>query len=230
MKILGLIPARGGSKGIKNKNIAPLCGKPLIAYTAEAALSSTRLSRVILSTDSEEIAAVGRAVGLDVPFLRPSDLAGDDTPTLPVLQHALRELEGRGDIYDAVCLLQPTSPLRSRGMIDEACDLFASARADTVLSVLPIPHHHHPAWALVQKEDGTLNWACGQQDPIPRRQLLPPAFHREGSIYIIKTEVLMNTSSLYGRKIVPYIVDSSTSVNIDNPEDLAVAKKMLEEK
>lgn len=227
MKILGIIPARGGSKGIKNKNIVPLLGKPLLAYTAEAALASTRLTKVVLSTDSPEIAAVGRSLGLEVPFLRPEVLAKDDTPTLPVLLHAIEEMGRQGDVFDAVCLLQPTAPLRTAEMIDEACRIFLEQQADTLLSVLSIPFHHHPEWALVERDPGCLVWASGRRDPIPRRQQLPPAFHREGSIYIVKTDVLVNESTLYGKKIVPYIVDASCSVNIDSQEDLDLAKKIL---
>ena len=115
MTVVGIVPARGGSKGIPRKNIAPLLGKPLLAYTAEAALAARRLARVILSTDDDEIAEVGRRCGLEVLFMRPPELARDDTPMLPVVQHAVRWLEERGDRYDAVCLLQPTNPLRRPG-------------------------------------------------------------------------------------------------------------------
>src|SRR2546423_8592254 len=109
-RVLGIITARGGSKGIPRKNIRFLGAKPLLQYTAEAALSAKRLTRVILSTEDQEIADVGRKCGLDVPFMRPAELALDSTPTLPVLQHAVRELEAAGNRYDAICLLQPTNP------------------------------------------------------------------------------------------------------------------------
>src|SRR6266516_4625509 len=111
-RVLGIITARGGSKGIPRKNIRLLGAKPLLQYTAEAAFGAKRLARVILSTEDEEIADVGRQCGLEVPFLRPSALARDDTPTLPVLQHAVRALEEGGESYDAICLLQPTNPFR----------------------------------------------------------------------------------------------------------------------
>ncbi len=118
MKTLGIVPARGGSKGIPRKNIVPLLGKPLLAYTAEAALAAQRLTRVILSTEDEEIARVGRQCGLAVPFLRPTELARDDTPTIPVLQDVVRKLEAAGEVYDAVFILQPTTPLRRAEDID----------------------------------------------------------------------------------------------------------------
>src|SRR5262245_25269040 len=112
MQVLGVVTARGGSKSIPRKNLAPLLGRPLLAYTAEAALGSRRLTRVVLSTDDPEIARVGRQCGLEVPFLRPPELARDETPTIPVLQHAVRELEASDRRYDAVLVLQPTNPLR----------------------------------------------------------------------------------------------------------------------
>lgn len=227
MKILGIIPARGGSKGIPDKNIANLCGKPLLAYTAEAALGADRLTRTILSTDSERIAALGKALGLDVPFLRPEQLAQDDTPTLPVVQHAIAELESTGEKYDAVCLLQPTAPLRTSAMINEACRRFAAERADTLLSVLPVPHQYHPDWALILQQDGCLRWANGSSEPIARRQLLPAAFHREGSLYIVRTSLILEQGTLYGSRIIPYIVDASMSVNIDSPADLEAARHLL---
>ncbi|MGH9901714.1 MAG: cytidylyltransferase domain-containing protein, partial [Pyrinomonadaceae bacterium] len=107
MRVLGLIPARGGSKGVPRKNIRALCGKPLLQYTAEAALSARSLARVILSTEDAEIADVGRRCGLEVPFVRPAELAEDTTPMLPVVQHALAQMEKDGESFDAVCLLQP---------------------------------------------------------------------------------------------------------------------------
>lgn len=226
-RILGVIPARGGSKGLPNKNIVMLCGKPLLAYTAEAATASRYLSRVVLSTDSAEIADVGRSLGLDVPFMRPKELAADETPTLPVLRHAVGFLADEGETFDAVCLLQPTSPLRTVDMVDAACERFVETNADTLLSVLKIPHHHHPDWALLADADGWLHWASGKQDPPPRRQELRPAFHREGSIYIVRVDVLMERGTLFGDRIVPFLVDHKRSVNIDGPEDLARAEKLL---
>src|SRR5262245_13926725 len=129
MNVLGLIPARGGSKGVPRKNIKPLAGKPLLNYTAEAALSSQKLTRVILSTEDEEIAEVGRACGIEVPFLRPAELAQDTTPTLPVVQHALQFLEAMGSHFDAVCLLQPTNPFRRTVDIDNCIELLESGQA-----------------------------------------------------------------------------------------------------
>lgn len=226
MKILGVIPARGGSKGIPRKNLVPLLGKPLLAYTAQAALAATSLDRIILSTDDEEIAAVGRSLGLDVPFMRPRDLARDDTPTIEVVLHAWN-LVARDD-YDAVCLLQPTSPLRTAAVIDHACEKFIASGADTLISVLPIPHRYHPDWALVDANDGWLRWASGAADPPPRRQELHPAYFREGSIYLVKSEVLVRRRSLYGPKIAPFVVSPDDSVNVDTHADLKAAQERLQ--
>src|SRR5262245_12626531 len=189
-KVLGLIPARGGSKSIPRKNISPLAGRPLLAYTCEAALGSHRLTRVLLSTDDEEIAQVGRVCGVEVPFLRPLELARDDTPSLPVAQHAVRWLiEHEGWEPDVVMLLQPTSPLRRAHHIDEALEHMTQAGADTVVSVIKVPHHCSP-YTVMQLQDGWLHsfW----QEPLPfdpfRRQNLPTLYARNGPV-ILATRV-----------------------------------------
>jgi len=226
-RILGLVPARGGSKGIPRKNIAPLLGKPLLAYTAEAAVASRLLARTILSTDDDEIARVGRQYGLEAPFLRPPELARDSTPSIQVIQHAVRTLAEAGETYDAVCLMQPTAPLRTAKMIDQACALFDRTDADSVISVFEIPHHFNPCWALLLNADGSMHWACGLDGPPARRQDLPTAYCRDGSIYITRTAVLMEQNSLFGRKMVPYVVPPERVLNIDTPEDLVKAAEAL---
>src|SRR3954469_15890906 len=126
MRVLGIVTARGGSKAVPRKNLAMLGGRPLLSYTAEVVSASRRLTRTILSTDDEEIAFVGRGLGLDVPFMRPAELARDDTPTVPVLQDVLQRLESAGERYDAVMTLQPTSPLRTAEDIDGSIELLES--------------------------------------------------------------------------------------------------------
>lgn len=219
MNVLGLIPARGGSKGIPRKNIRLLCGKPLLAYTAEAALASARLNRVILSTEDEEIAEVGRRCGLEVPFLRPAELAADTTPTLPVVQHALQWLEARGERFDAVCLLQPTNPLRRPAEIDACIELLETSDADAVVTVLPVPAEYNPHWVYFKSDDGTLRLSTGERTPISRRQDLPPAFHREGSVYVTRRQVVMDDNSLYGKRLAACVIDPARSVNIDTDSD-----------
>jgi CMP-N,N'-diacetyllegionaminic acid synthase len=224
--VLGIITARGGSKGIPRKNIAPLLGRPLLAYTADAALRSRRLTRVLLSTDSEEIAEVGRSCGLSVPFLRPAELARDDTPTLPVLQHAVTWVERGGERYEAICLLQPTNPLRREEDIDACIDLLERSDAETVATILQVPAEYNPHWVYEKDAQGYLRLATGETQPIPRRQDLPPAFHREGSVYVTRREILMEGNCLCGKRFTGFVLDASRSVNIDEPEDLERAETL----
>jgi CMP-N-acetylneuraminic acid synthetase len=227
MKTLGLIPARGGSKGVPRKNIRPLCGKPLLQYTAEAALAARSLARVILSTDDEEVAGLGRRCGLAVPFVRPPELARDETPMLPVVQHAVAWLESRGEHFDAVCLLQPTNPLRRAEEIDACVELLERTDADAVVTILPVPAEHNPHWVYFRDEGGALSLSTGEAQPVGRRQDLPAAFHREGSVYVTRRDVLMTGNSLYGCDLRGLLVDAARSVNIDTPRDWARAEELL---
>jgi CMP-N,N'-diacetyllegionaminic acid synthase len=227
MRILGLIPARGGSRGVPRKNVRDLCGKPLIAYTIEAARGSTALARVVLSTDDAEIAEAGKRYGAGVPFVRTAELAKDDTPMLPVVRDAVERLEAQGDRYDAICLLQPTNPLRTPEDIDACVSTLRVSGADCVVSVLPVPSEHHPYWAYVADEQGALRLANGDSAPVPRRQALPPAFHREGSVYVVRRDVLMERNTLYGDRVVGHLMESGRSVNIDTPEDWERAEALL---
>lgn len=229
MKVLGLVPARGGSKGIPRKNVRKLAGRPLLAYTAEATRKCRRLDRVILSTDDDEIAAIGEACGLDVPFRRPPELAHDTASSLSVVQHALRWLEERSIVFDAVCLLQPTSPLRRPEDVDACIELLEAKGADAVVTVLPVPAEHNPHWVYVPLEDGSLRLITGESAPIGRRQDLPPAFHREGSVYVVRRDVVLLGNSLYGRVLYGYEVDRRRSVNLDSPEDWDRAERLLRE-
>jgi len=227
LRVLGLIPARGGSKGVPGKNIRPLGGKPLLAYTAEAAHAATLLDRVVLSTDNENIRRVGMEWGLDAPFLRPAELARDDTPTLPVVQHALRFLADLGEAFEAVCLLQPTSPFRPAGLIDACIEMLSESGADTVMTVLPVPAKFNPHWVYFQGENGALYLSTGGQGPIRRRQELPPAFHREGSVYVSRTDVILNRDSFYGETVLGYPVNDSDPINIDSMEDWKRAEQRI---
>ena len=228
MRVLGLIPARGGSKGIPHKNIRLLNGKPLLQYTAEAALQARSLSNVILTTDDEQIATVGRECGLMVPFMRPSHLAQDNTPTLPVIQHAINWCEIVGDYYDAICLLQPTSPFRQTKDIDACIQLLWDNDADAVVTVLPVPPKYNPHWVYFQTVDGSLHLSTGELIPLPRRQELPPAFHREGSIYVTRRDIIVEQNSLYGQKLLGYLIEPERSVNIDTVEDWHQAERIMQ--
>jgi CMP-N,N'-diacetyllegionaminic acid synthase len=227
MRVLGVVTARGGSRSVPRKNIRLLCGKPLLQYTAEAALASQRLERTILTTDDEEIAAVGRRCGLDVPFLRPAELARDDTPSLPVVQHVVQWVEARGDRYDAICLLQPTNPLRRAEDIDGAIALLESSGADSVISFVDVDGKHPARMKRIDAEGRVHNPPFAEQFEGQRRQDLPKFYLREGSIYLTRTAVLMQQHSFQGRDCRAWIVPEQRACNIDTPFDLFVAEQVL---
>lgn len=230
MNVLGLITARGGSKSIPRKNITLLAGKPLLAYTCEAALASRRLTRVVLSTDDEEIAEVGRGCGVEVPFLRPSELARDDTPSLAVVRHAVSSLREMYGFYpDVVVLLQPTSPLRRAQHIDDAMERMLETGAETVVSVIEVPHRFSP-YSIMENRDGWLLdfW----QDPLPfnryQRQQVPTLYARNGpAVLATRTDVIVNGDTLYGSRVAAYVMDTCDSVDIDDAFDLELVSWLL---
>ena len=215
---LGIVPARGGSKGIARKNIRMLGGKPLLAYTAASARQSAGLSRVLLSTDDQEIAEIGKAVGLDVPFLRPAELAQDTTPMIDVILHAIRWVESQGERYEAVCLLQPTSPLRTAQTIDRCVASLWQRNVDTVISVRPVPTEYNPLWVFFEAADGLLQPSIGNREFVPSRQLLPPAYHRDGSVFAAKTETVLTCASLYGAKVLGVVSPEEEAFDLDTEE------------
>lgn len=225
MQALGVIPARGGSKGVPGKNLRLLAGRPLLAYTAAAALGSRRLVRTVLSTDDPAIAAAGRALGLDVPFLRPASLAADDTPMLPVLVHALGEAGRGGFAADAVVLLQPTSPLRTAAHVDAALELLESSGADSVVSVVEVPHQFSPA-SVMTLTDGRLKpFADGPT--ITRRQDKPRVYARNGPAVLATRTAVLTGGSLYGDDCRPLVMEARASIDIDDADDLAYAEYLL---
>ncbi|QOD61517.1 acylneuraminate cytidylyltransferase family protein [Polaribacter haliotis] len=230
MKILGIIPARGGSKGVPRKNIKLLGGKPLIAYTAEVALKSEFINTLILSSEDEEIIAIAESLGIEVPFKRPADLALDASPTLPVILHALEFYKKQNMYFDAVCLLQTTSPFRTVAFLDKAIQTFIEKDTDSLFSVQEVPHEYNPHWVFEEKEDKTLQIATGENDIITRRQDLPKAFHRDGSIYITKTSVLLEQQSLFGNSISYIESPKKWYVNIDTLKDWEKAEELVNNK
>ena len=223
MKVLGVIPARGGSKGVPKKNVKLLGGKPLIAYSIEAARAAKRLTRVIVSTDDEEIAEVSRRWGADAPFLRPAELATDAAKAVPVIQHALEEMERRDDlVYDAVLMLQPTTPFRTGADIDRAIEILEKTGADSVISVVDV-EGHHPA-RMKYLEDGRLIDPdfCEAYENQPRQELRP-MYLRNGMIYLTRREV-MRSGSFKGSDCRALIVETHRSVNIDTPLDFELAE------
>lgn len=230
MRILAIIPARGGSKGVPGKNIKLLNGKPLLAYTSEIALQSHYLNEVIVSTEDMDIAAVAQSLGIQVPFIRPMGLAADHTPTLDVIIHALQWYENQAIFFDAVCLLQATNPFRTLDFLDRAIEKFRVSDCDSLVSVLRIPHEYNPHWTFEVNEDGYLKIATGETEIIPRRQELPIAYHRDGSIYLTKVKVLLEEHSLYGKSIAFIESASDFYVNIDTMDDWEKAEEMIQNK
>ncbi len=226
LSYLAIIPARGGSKSIPKKNIVALGGRPLIEYSIDAGLKSRHIDRVIVSTDDQEIADVASAAGAEVPFLRPTELAEDWTPTLPVIQHLLRQLKSdAGYKPDAVVLLQPTSPFRTSMHIDDSIDLFRKSLADSLVSVVPVPHNFSPV-SLMRMDDGLVVPAIeGEGNKILRRQDKPELFARNGPLILISSySCLMEKDDLYGESTVPFVMGHRESLDIDGPEDLELAE------
>jgi CMP-N-acetylneuraminic acid synthetase len=224
--VLGLVPARGGSKGVPGKNTRLLAGRSLVDYTARAARESGVLDRVVLSTDSEEIAACGRQAGLEVPFLRPAALAQDDTPMLPVVEHALDELRRRGCDPEIVVLLQPTSPLRMPRHIRAAVEQLRQTGADSIVSVVAVPAHLSPDYVM-RLEDGRLRPFLPDGARIARRQDARPAYVRDGTVYAFHVAALRRCGSIYGDDCRPLVLDASESLSIDTAADWAAAERAL---
>jgi len=223
--VIGVIPARGGSKGIPNKNLALLCGRPLLAYTADAAKESKRLTRTIVSTDDERIAECARSLGLDVPFMRPSSLAGDDVPMLPVLQHAIDALQSDGFSADIVVLLQPTSPLRRGEHIDAAVDWLQRVRGDSVVSVVEVPHQFNPT-SVMRIDDGLLKPFL-EGSTAARRQDKPRVYARNGPAVLAVHARVLREGSLYGNESWPLVMSPEDSLDIDTPWDLRLVESAL---
>jgi len=225
MNVLGVIPARGGSRGIPNKNLAPLCGRPLLAYTADAAKASTTLTRTIVSTDDERIAACAKSLGLDV-LMRPSLLAADDTPMLPVLQHAIEAMRAGGFNPDIVVLLQPTSPLRRAEHIDTAVDWLQRVGGDSVVSVVEVPHQFNPT-SVMRLDDGLLKPLLDGATAT-RRQDKPRLYARNGPAVLAVHARVIEGGSLYGNETWPLVMTAEESLDIDTPWDLKLVEHSLQ--
>jgi CMP-N,N'-diacetyllegionaminic acid synthase len=226
MELLGIIPARGGSKGIPGKNIKMLGGKPLLQYAALAAQSSGIFSHLILTTDSDEIAETGRKCGIEVPFMRPPELARDDTPMLPVLQHAVRWGRDRGWAPDAIAILQPTAPFRQASDLRAAFELLKSKpEIDSVVSVTAVPEHYSP-YFLMKIEGERLLPFMPDGLKVTRRQDAPKAYSRTGDFYFTRVETLMQQNSIYGANCLPYVVSHPNRVNLDTLEDWQEAERI----
>ena len=228
MKLLALIPARGGSKGIVRKNLAELAGRPLIAWTIEPAVACQAegiLARVVVSTDDSEIAEVSAGYGAKVPFLRPAVLADDTAKTVDVVLHALDFFAATGEVFDAVMLLQPTSPLRTQEDIRLAAELFADRKAESLISVSPEPQYNP---LILYGRDGDFAVPLDRRhNQGVRRQDLPAFYIRNGAIYLTRTAFLRQTKLLISQQPLLYEMSRERSANIDSPADLEWVRCVL---
>jgi CMP-N,N'-diacetyllegionaminic acid synthase len=224
--VLGLITARGGSKGIPGKNIRMIGGKPLIAWSINAALASVKIKRLIVSTDAPEIAEVALHFGAEVPFLRPAALALDNSPHLDVVLHALDWLKANGESFDYVMLLQPTSPLRLSEDIDSAINVAVASLPAAVISVNEL--HQHPYFTRVMDDDGVLSPLIPMKElEYPRRQDLPPAYYINGAIFLNQVDSLRNDRTFYPSGAKGFLMPAERSWQIDTDLDIAVVAAIL---
>lgn len=224
MKVLGIIPARGGSKGILRKNITALSGRPLIFYTINEAKKVDALSRILVSTDDQEIADLAQAHGVEVPFLRSKKHSGDKSKTVDAVIECISRLD---EEFDAICLLQPTAPLRSKEDIIQAIELFKNSQADSLVSVTRLEEPH--PYKLKKIENGLVQpFITGTSSELPR-QSLPPVYSINGAIYLTLTDTLLKKQSFFGDVTIPYIMPPERSVNIDSKLDLLLAEIILKE-
>jgi CMP-N-acetylneuraminic acid synthetase len=224
--VLGLVPARGGSKGVPGKNLRTLAGRTLLDYTARAAVDSGVIDRLVLSTDSSEIADAGRRAGLEVPFIRPATLAQDDTPMLPVIRHAVDALAADGWTAEEIVLLQPTSPLRRPSHVRDAVTLLRESKADSVVSVVELPRHLSPDYVM-RIEDGVLRPFLPDGARVTRRQDARPAYSRDGTVYACWRTTLERWGNIYGERCQPLVLDAADSLSIDSLADWAEAERRL---
>lgn len=220
--ILAVIPARGGSRGLPRKNLRLIGGKPMIAYTIEAALASRRIDQVVVSTDDAEIAEVAARYGAGVPFVRPAQLARDDTATPPVIEHAVRHVEAAGGQVDVVVTLQPTSPFRDASAIDQAIELRERAAAESAVSVAAIGL---PASIVGGLIDGRFGPLTLPPDADLRRQAAPPAVRLTGAVYVT-TRRLLAAGRLFDEQAVALATAGAAALDVDDLADLQRARRM----
>lgn len=225
MKAIAIIPARSGSKGLKDKNIKELLGKPLIAYSIEAAVKSNMFDTIHLSTDSKKYADIGRKFGADIPFLRSDELSGDQSSSWDTVQYVLNEYKKIGKHFDIVVLLQPTSPLRIYQDIVNGFEVMKQNNADSVIGVCECDHS--PLWCNTIPENGCLNGFISKEiDSLPR-QYIKTYYTVNGALYIIKIKVLEN-KYFYNEKSFAYVMPKERSIDIDDLLDFKFASVILE--
>jgi len=224
--ILGLIPARGGSKRLPGKNIRPLLGKPLIAWTIEQALESKYLDRVIVSTDSKEIAEISKKYGADVPFIRPYELATDESKSIDVSLHVIKWMEENHKSYDLLMLLQPTSPLRNSSDIDKAIELFFEKDASAIISVCET--ENHPYWSNILPPDHCMKNFLKKHLSNKNKQDLPVFYRLNGAIYLAYWNYLKQNKTFFGSNTFAYVMPKERSLDIDEELDFIQAEILME--
>lgn len=222
--ILAIIPARSGSKGLKDKNIKDLCGKPMMAYTIEAAVASGIFDTIHVSTDSERYAQIAMQYGADVPFLRDVNYATDKSSSWDVVDYVLEEYRKLGKQFTMIALLQPTTPLRTEENIKGAYEVFLRNNANAVVSVCEVDHP--PLWTDVLPKDGNMKgFVAKKYREVPRQQM--PVYYRvNGAIYLMKTEMLTDILNLYDQNCYAYVMDKNHSIDIDDEYDFRLAEYM----
>lgn len=226
MRTLAIIPARGGSKGIPRKNVTLLAGKPLIVWRIESALACPHIERVVVSTDDAEIAEVSRQFNAEVPFMRPLELAQDDTPSIDAILHMARWLD-QNESYrpDYIMLLQPTSPLCTTDDLENAIALAKQHQADAVVSVTEASAH--PYWMKRINKAGHLEDFLSKEQSYTQRQMLPAVYTLNGAIYLTRRDTLLQRSSFYGEATYAYVMPPERSIDIDSPWDLHVVDLIM---
>ncbi len=225
--ILGIIPARGGSRGLPGKNIRQICGMPLIAWTVKQALSSRYLDSVIVSTDDHEIADISEKYGAEVPFLRPEKLAGDCTPMIDVILHAVDFYKNKGMTFDCIALLEPTSPLRKIDDIDRAIEKLIrhEAEADSLVSLGEVSLEHPSIMKRITR--GYVKPYEAGAGIITRRQELDRVFFPYGVIYLSKTATLMEYGTFYQRRTIPFFIERWQNYEVDDIYDFVCIEAVM---
>jgi len=227
-RIIVIIPARGGSKRFPGKNVHPLLGEPLISHVIKPALASEKVDRVIVSTDDDEIANVAKSYGAEVPFFRPDDLSGDNSPVIEALAYTVKRLDGEGSYHaDHIMLLQPTTPLITREQIDGAIDLVLSKNADSVVSVVPVDTPAHPYNVRQVDQDGRMKF---WQEELHYKDLgkKKPAFYKAANIWLTSYNTLLDEHKIEGANNYALVVDTVSALDIDYKEDLELVEAWLQ--
>jgi CMP-N,N'-diacetyllegionaminic acid synthase len=228
LNIVGLIPARSGSKRVSNKNIKLCAGKPLLSYTCKEAKKSKYLNRIVLSTDDHKIKMIGKSYGAEAPFLRPAEISGDDVLMIDVVKHAYEALTTDDYSIDVFVLLQPTSPLREANDIDNAVEIFIRGDFDSVVSVVETPHIFSPQKLYQERGQFLVPYCDDDARPIPEAE--NRIFARNGPAVLVFEPSILETGSLYGARSAPYEMCQENSIDIDTPIDFKFAEYLLRQK